>query len=158
MNKSADVFGYQFAAIMAGHLISAAIAGRLLEVLGIKKLLLIGSSISCIGSLLFGVIVFFGITNVYAILIPSTIFLVGFALTIPGMTAGALSNFQHMAGRATSLLGFIQQSTGALVSIYLGYTADGSTAAPMALFLLATSLFGFLAYIILIPKTILKTN
>ena len=83
-------------------------------------------------------------------------FLIGFALTIPGMTAGALSNFQHMAGRATSLLGFIQHGTGALVSITLGYIADGSTPMPMAIAVATPSLFAFISFIIRIPRTILK--
>ena len=85
-------------------------------------------------------------------------FLIGFALTIPGMTAGALSNFQHMAGRATSLLGFIQHGIGALVSITLGFIADGSTTMPMAIFLAVTSLFAFISFTIYIPKIILKVD
>ena len=156
LRQQANVFGYQFAAIMIGHFISAAIAGKLVHILGIKKLLFIGTLISMIGGLLLIGASLLGVITIYSILIPSTIFLIGFALTIPGMTAGALSNFQHMAGRATSLLGFIQHGTGAFVSITLGYIADGSTSMPMAIAIAVASLFAFISFIIRIPRTILK--
>jgi len=156
LQQQANVFGYQFAAIMTGHFISAAIAGKLVHILGIKKLLFIGTLISMIGGLLLMGASLLGIITIYSILIPSTIFLIGFALTIPGMTAGALSNFQHMAGRATSLLGFIQHGTGAFVSITLGYIADGSTPMPMAIAIATASLFAFISFIIRIPRTVLK--
>jgi DHA1 family bicyclomycin/chloramphenicol resistance-like MFS transporter len=156
LRQQANVFGYQFAAIMIGHFISAAIAGKLVHILGIKKLLFIGTLISMIGGLLLIGASLLGIITIYSILIPSTIFLLGFALTIPGMTAGALSNFQHMAGRATSLLGFIQHGAGAFVSITLGYIADGSTSMPMAIAIAVASLFAFISFIIRIPRTILK--
>ena len=156
LRQQANVFGYQFAAIMTGHFISAAIAGKLVHILGIKKLLFMGTLISMIGGLLLIGASLLGIITIYSILIPSTIFLIGFALTIPGMTAGALSNFQHMAGRATSLLGFIQHGTGAFVSITLGYIADGSTSMPMAIAIAVASLFAFISFIIRIPRTILK--
>ena len=156
LRQQANVFGYQVAAIMTGHFISAAIAGKLVHILGIKKLLFMGTLISMIGGLLLIGASLLGIITIYSILIPSTMFLIGFALTIPGMTAGALSNFQHMAGRATSLLGFIQHGTGALVSITLGYIADGSTPMPMAIAVATPSLFAFISFIIRIPRTILK--
>ena len=156
LRQQANVFGYQFAAIMTGHFISAAIAGKLVHILGIKKLLFMGTLISMIGGLLLIGASLLGVITIYSILIPSTLFLLGFALTIPGMTAGALSNFQHMAGRATSLLGFIQHGTGAFVSITLAYIADGSTSMPMAIAIAVASLFAFISFIIRIPRTILK--
>ena len=156
LRQQANVFGYQVAAIMTGHFISAAIAGKLVHILGIKKLLFMGTLISMIGGLFLIGASLLGIITIYSILIPSTMFLIGFALTIPGMTAGALSNFQHMAGRATSMLGFIQHGTGALVSITLGYIADGSTPMPMAIAVATPSLFAFISFIIRIPRTILK--
>jgi DHA1 family bicyclomycin/chloramphenicol resistance-like MFS transporter len=158
LEQNSDVFGYQFAAIMTGHFVSAVIAGRLVHVLGIKKLLFLGTSTCLIGGLILLIASLLNTITIYTILLPSTVFLIGFALTIPGMTAGALSNFQHMAGRATSLLGFIQHGIGALVSITLGFIADGSTSMPMAIFLAVTSLFAFISFTIYIPKIILKVD
>jgi MFS transporter, DHA1 family, multidrug resistance protein len=158
LQQNPDVFGYQFAAIMTGHFFSATVAGRLVHVLGIKKLLFLGTLTCVIGGISLLIASLLETINIYTILLPSTLFLIGFALTIPGMTAGALSNFQHMAGRATSLLGFIQHGIGALVSITLGFIADGSTSMPMAICLAATSLFAFVSFVICIPKTILELD
>jgi DHA1 family bicyclomycin/chloramphenicol resistance-like MFS transporter len=156
LQQDADTFGYQFAAIMTGHFISAVIAGKLINVLGIKKLLFLGTLISVIGGLLLlGTSLVSNIT-IYSILLPSMLFLIGFALTIPGMTAGALSNFQHMAGRASSLLGFIQHGIGASVSITLGFVADGSTPIPMGVCLVVASLLAFISLIIRATKINLK--
>jgi hypothetical protein len=63
-----------------------------------------------------------------------------------------------MAGRATSLLGFIQHGIGALVSITLGFIADGSTPIPMGICILAASLFAFISLIIRFPQTTLKAK
>ncbi len=156
LNQTAENFGYQFGAIMTGHLIAATFTGKLIEKFGIRKLLLIGISISLVGGIsLFGIVISNQIT-VISILLPSTVYLVGFALTIPGMTAGALSNFQHMAGRATSLLGFIQQGTGAIVAVTLSFVADGSNAMPVALVLVVGSLFAFIAFVTKISKVVLQ--
>jgi len=156
LNQTAENFGYQFGAIMTGHLIAATFTGKLIEKFGIRKLLLIGISISLVGGIsLFGIVISNQIT-VISILLPSTVYLVGFALTIPGMTAGALSNFQHMAGRATSLLGFIQQGTGAIVAVTLSFVADGSNAMPVALVLVVGCLFAFIAFVTKISKVVLQ--
>jgi DHA1 family bicyclomycin/chloramphenicol resistance-like MFS transporter len=158
LQQDADIFGYQFAAIMTGHFISAVIAGKLINVFGIKKLLFLGTLISVIGGLLLlGTSLVSNIT-IYSILLPSMLFLIGFALTIPGMTAGALSNFQHMAGRASSLLGFIQHGIGASVSITLGFVADGSTPIPMGVCMVVASLLAFISLIIRATKINLKAE
>ena len=142
---------------MIGHFVAAALAGKLVGMLGIKKILFIATSISLTGGLLIYFLAWAGITTIYAILIPVALHLVGFAMTIPAMTAGALSNFHHMAGRASSLLGFLQQSAGAAVAITLGLTADG-TQFPMVTALAASSLFAFLAFAFMIPRVTLKAH
>ncbi|MBT3990211.1 MAG: multidrug effflux MFS transporter [Rhodospirillaceae bacterium] len=157
LGQTSDVFGYQFSAVMIGHFVAAALAGKLVGMLGIKKILFIATSISLTGGLLIYFLAWAGITTIYAILIPVALHLVGFAMTIPAMTAGALSNFHHMAGRASSLLGFLQQSAGAAVAITLGLTADG-TQFPMVTALAASSLFAFLAFAFMIPRVTLKAH
>jgi DHA1 family bicyclomycin/chloramphenicol resistance-like MFS transporter len=158
LHQPADVFGYQFAAIMTWHFLAATLAGKLVNILGIKKLLFRGTLISMIGGILLFLVTLSADINIYSILIPSAIFLIGFSLTIPGMTAGALSNFDHMAGRATSLLGFIQQGTGATVAIGLGLMTDGSTPTPMAATLAGAGLFAFVTFVSRISMTTLKTE
>jgi DHA1 family bicyclomycin/chloramphenicol resistance-like MFS transporter len=59
-------------------------------------------------------------------------YLFGCALLIPNATAAALTPFPQMAGAASSLLGVLPFSLGALVSAALGAAFDGS-ARPLAL-------------------------
>jgi DHA1 family bicyclomycin/chloramphenicol resistance-like MFS transporter len=157
LKQPADIFGYQFAAIMIGHLIAATLATRIIDQLGIKKMILLGTFVSVLGGGLFLALALAKITTIYSVLIPAAIFLVGFALTTPAMTAGALSNFPHMTGRATSLLGFLQQGTGAIVSISLGMTVT-DTQLPMAIAIAAGSLFSFATFITKISDTTLKAD
>ncbi len=157
LEQPADIFGYQFAAIMVGHLIAAMLAGRIVDKIGIKKIVIIGTFFMLTGGSLMLGFALAEMTTIYTILVPAAIFLIGFALSVAAMTAGALSNFQHMAGRATSLLGFLQQCSGATVSITLGLTADG-TQMPMAIALAGVSAFAFFSFVLLSPGTKLRTD
>jgi DHA1 family bicyclomycin/chloramphenicol resistance-like MFS transporter len=62
---------------------------------------------------------------------PFALFLFGSALLIPPATAAALTPFPAAAGSASSLMGAIGFTAGALVSTLLGAVFDGS-ARPMA--------------------------
>ena len=110
-----------------------------------------------IGGILLLILALDDITTRTSILGPISIFLIGFALTVGPMTAGAMSNFQHMAGRAASLLGFIQQGIGALVTLWLGFFESG-TQMPMVLTLAGCSLFSFASFHLLVRQATLKQN
>jgi DHA1 family bicyclomycin/chloramphenicol resistance-like MFS transporter len=66
-----------------------------------------------------------------AVVIPFFVYLFGTALIVPNATAAALSPFPATAGSASSLIGAIGFTAGALVSSLLGAAFDGS-ARPMA--------------------------
>ncbi len=155
MGETPTVFGFQFAAIMLAHFIAALFAGKLLRMMGIKKILLLSGSLCTIGGVsLFGFAIF-DIATRESILIPTGIFMIGFAFFMSPMTAGALSNFPNMAGRAASLLGFIQQGFAAVVTFTLGVFENG-TQMPMVLALSACSVLGFIAYLTLVRTAPLR--
>ncbi|HJT61677.1 MAG TPA: hypothetical protein VJ797_08350, partial [Burkholderiales bacterium] len=72
-----------------------------------------------------------GVAHWPAVVIPFFLFLFGTALIVPNATAAALSPFPASAGSASSLIGAIGFTAGALVSSLLGAAFDG-TARPMA--------------------------
>ena len=113
------------------------------------------TGISAIGGVLILVFALADITTRVSILAPAGVFAIGFALTMAPMTAGAMSNFQHMAGRASSLLGFIHQGTGALVILVLSISNNG-TQMPMALTIAVCSFVALAAYHILVRRAPLK--
>jgi DHA1 family bicyclomycin/chloramphenicol resistance-like MFS transporter len=65
------------------------------------------------------------------VVLPFLLFLFGTALIVPNATAAALSPFPGSAGAASSLIGAIGFTIGALISTGLGLAFDG-TARPMA--------------------------
>jgi DHA1 family bicyclomycin/chloramphenicol resistance-like MFS transporter len=71
-----------------------------------------------------------GVAHWLAIVLPFFAFLFGTALIVPNATAAALSPFPAYAGSASSLIGAIGFTAGALVSAALGAAFDG-TARPM---------------------------
>ena len=151
LQQNAEMVGYYISTVMVGHFVFAVLAGAIIQYLGINRIIFIGTLTSLFGATILGWWALNGTTTIYTVLIPTTIYLMGFALTLPAMSAGAMSNFQHMSGRASSLLGFIHQVAGALTAIIIGFVVDG-TQIPMAIALFIGSLFAFLIYIIRISK------
>jgi predicted MFS family arabinose efflux permease len=151
LQQNAEMVGYYISTVMLGHFVFAVLAGAIIQYLGINRIIFIGTLTSLFGATILGWWALNGTTTIYTVLIPTTIYLMGFALTLPAMSAGAMSNFQHMSGRASSLLGFIHQVAGALTAIIIGFVVDG-TQIPMAIALFIGSLFAFLIYIIRISK------
>ncbi len=131
LGQAPDVFGIEIAIIMSGHVVAAWLAGRLVGRFGINRLLIAGVAISALSGLAMIFLALGGWATREAIIAPSFAFLVGFALIAPTATAGALSPFPEMAGRASSLVGFCQHGTGSFVAIVIGLAADG-TQMPMA--------------------------
>ena len=72
-----------------------------------------------------------GIDHWAAVVLPFQLFVLGTALIVPNATAAALSPFPGSAGAASSLMGAVAFTIGALVSTVLGLAFDG-TARPMA--------------------------
>ena len=72
-----------------------------------------------------------GTINVYTLMGPVVLMLVSLAFITTGTTAGAMSPFPHMAGAASSLLGFIQFLGAAAATAVVGLLNDG-TPMPMA--------------------------
>ena len=75
--------------------------------------------------------------------------MVGFALLIPAATAGAMSPFPQMAGRASSLIGLAQYGAGAAASMVMGLAADG-TDLPLSAGLAVCGLLSLFAIILVL--------
>ena len=141
--------GYLWAILMTFHMVAAGASGRLVELIGLKHLAAIGVVAMLGGGLSFLALALADVVTVSAMIFPGAAVAVGFALTMPPITAGALANFRNMAGRATSLMGFIHIGTGALVVTLLGILDDGSQM-PVAYFFALAGCAATLGYIFLI--------
>ena len=124
---SAFEFGFVFAIGSAGFLVGSNIAARIVTRLGIDKVIGIGAVLAAVGGACVLLSVMLGLKSSLTIVLPAAIYLCGLGMVLPQSIAGAMTPFPERAGAASSLFGFIQQTTaaasGAVVGLLLGYGA-----------------------------------
>jgi len=120
-------FGLTYAVGSLGYMIGTNIAVRIVMRLGLGPMIGIGTAIMAAGGLLMASAVAFGLSSVTWLVGSMTIYLAGMGLAMPQTMAAALTPFPDRAGTASSLLGFSQQSCGAIaaaaIGAYLGQSA-----------------------------------
>ena len=136
-------YGLMFAGVMLGQIAGAWSSSRLVVRLGIPRMLRLGSSLMLASGAAAAALAWAGVWHWLAIVLPFMVFLFGTALIIPNATAAALSPFPQTAGAASSLIGALGFTGGALVSFALGAAFDGT---PRAL-ATAGALAGLAAFI-----------
>ena len=124
-------YSLMFAMVMLGQISGAWASRRFVQRLGIARLLRSGAALMLAGGAAAAALAWSGVAHWLAVVIPFFAFLFGTALIVPNATAAALSPFPASAGSASSLIGAIGFTAGALVSSLLGAVFDGS-ARPMA--------------------------
>jgi DHA1 family bicyclomycin/chloramphenicol resistance-like MFS transporter len=130
LGVSVAAYSLMFAAVMLGQISGAWLSRRLVLRLGIARLLRSGAALMLCAGLAAAALAWVGIAHWLAVVLPYCAFLFGTALIVPNATAAALSPFPGVAGSASSLIGAIGFTAGALVSAGLGAAFDG-TARPM---------------------------
>ena len=145
MGISTSSFGYYFAIIMIGNLLASVAAGKLANLLDSFKLISIGAIICFLSGVTACVLAVFGSMNPFSIVLPATGFMIGFPLVVSAATAEAMSPFGLIAGKASSMIGFIQLGCGAVTSLILG-SVSNDTQFPLVI---ALSLSGTLTIIAL---------
>ena len=125
-----------------GNLTASIVAGRLVSRIGGVPPIYSGSVICLVSGLAAGGFAWMGIVTPAGIVIPSLGFMIAFALLVP--TAGAMSPFPKIAGHASSLIGLVHHSAGAITSLLIGLIADG-TQIPLVWSLIICGIFSFLS-------------
>lgn len=131
LGVSIGAYGLMFAGVMLGQILGAWASSRLVMRLGIARLLRVGVRVMLAGGLAAAALAWSGQGHWLAVILPFALFLFGTALVVPNATASALTPFPAAAGAASSLVGAIGFTAGALVSTLLAAVFDG-TARPMA--------------------------
>jgi DHA1 family bicyclomycin/chloramphenicol resistance-like MFS transporter len=124
-------YGLAFAGVMLGQITGAWACSRLVIGVGIARLVRVGAAVMFAGGAAAAVLAWAGVAHWAAVVIPFLLFLFGSALIVPNATAAALSPFPAFAGTASSLIGAVGFTVGAILSATLGLLFDG-TARPMA--------------------------
>jgi DHA1 family bicyclomycin/chloramphenicol resistance-like MFS transporter len=124
-------YGLAFAGVMLGQITGAWACSRLVLGVGIPRLVRAGAALMFAGGAAAAALAWAGAAHWAAVVIPFLLFLFGSALIVPNATAAALSPFPAFAGSASSLIGAVGFTVGAILSTALGLLFDG-TARPMA--------------------------
>jgi MFS transporter, DHA1 family, multidrug resistance protein len=124
---SAVTFGFTFALGAAGYMAGSASAARLVQRLGLDRMMGLGVTLLAAGSFALAAIVAAGVPDGLWLIVAMAVYLAGLGLAMPQAMAGALTPFPDRAGMAASLLGLVQQTlaaaVAAVVGAYLGRSA-----------------------------------
>jgi MFS transporter, DHA1 family, multidrug resistance protein len=128
---SALEFGVAFAIGSAGYLLGTALAAGVVTHLGLDRTIGLGCFALAGGGVAMVVVVALDLKSAASLVLPAALYLAGLGLAMPQAIAGAMSPFPHSAGAASSIIGFVQQTSAAALGIVVGYTLGG-TARPLA--------------------------
>lgn len=143
--ESETRYGYMFAGCMIGNLSGMLLGARLVGRYGVDALLRWGVSGVTACGLVMAVLAWSAVNHWLAVIGPMFFCMIAFALIFPQAIAGALQPFPHIAGAASSLIGFVQQLVGALTGIVVAALSDG-TQTTIANGVLFWALFGLATY------------
>jgi DHA1 family bicyclomycin/chloramphenicol resistance-like MFS transporter len=128
-------FGLAFALSSAGYLVGTLVAARYVVRWGSGSVIGLGTAAMALAGLSLVVLLAFGALSAERLLGAVCLYLFGMGLALPQAQAGALMPFPDRAGAASSLLGFITQTSSAIVGALVGH-ALGSDAWPLAITML----------------------
>lgn len=124
-------FGFLFALNIVGIMAGSFLNSRLVIRLGIRRMLVVGTTMALCGGLLLAILATVDYGGLAGIVTAIVIYMIPHNITNANATAGALEKFAHIAGTASAMIGAVRFATGAAVGALVGMLHDG-TAIPMA--------------------------
>lgn len=100
--------------------------------LGVRRTLQRAGGLSLCGGTLMAVLSLAGVQNVWAIMLPQLLFVIGHGIHQPCGQSGAVGPFPHAAGAASALNGFLMMLAAFAMGSWLGRHMDG-TVLPLTL-------------------------
>ena len=142
---SSAQFGWTFAVCSSSFVFGTFVGSRLVARRGLDGMIGLGVACQLVG----GVAIALGLAiwpgSFLSVIIPYMIFFIGVGFLLPQTQAAALTPFPERAGAASSLMGFIQMTSGAIVGTLLGASL-GDTAWPLAVVTLLSGALGFIIF------------
>ena len=99
---------------------------RLLHQFGLRKTVALAACLSLTGGTLMGALAWAGVSNVWAVMLPFFIYMVGHGVHQPCGQSGAVGPFPQAAGAASALNGFLMMLVAFAMGGWLGTHMDGS--------------------------------
>jgi Bcr/CflA subfamily drug resistance transporter len=116
LDLSPTVYGWFSLCVALAYLIGGISVTRLGGRLGINRMMGIGIGLIICSGFIMIMTTFFMPLNVYNILLPAMVYVIGTRIIVPNALAGSMAHFRHMAGYAASFSAGTQMLGSALVS------------------------------------------
>ncbi len=143
------LYGVLFTLIVAGFFTGTLVSGRFSHRLGRDRLILRGTLLCAVGGTAMAGLAIVGVHAPWAVVAPHMVFMVGVGILMPQTMAGALAPNPQCAGAASSLFGFLQMTTAAVVGGLVGQFHDG-TSRTMALTIGLMGLLALASHLLLV--------
>ena len=150
--ETETAYAYMFAGCMIGSMLGMLASARLVGRVGVDRMLRWGVW----GASLFGLVLaglgWAGIHHWLAVIGPMFFSMFAFSFIYPQSVAGALQPFPHVAGAASSLVGFTQQIVGAAAGVIVAALTTDGTQMALAHGVLVSSLFALAFYVFAVRR------
>ncbi|MBC6441031.1 MAG: multidrug effflux MFS transporter [Rhodospirillales bacterium] len=123
-----NLVGWMLLLAVGGYLVGGFSGSGLQRRFGLERIVLAGLVLNILGGALMAIGLVTGSASIWFVALPGIVVFAGNGAALPQATAGALGPFPHVAGTASSLVGFCQMLTGAAASALVGTFYDGSPA------------------------------
>ena len=121
LGYSATQYGLISLYIAASYFLSGLLIQRLIHKLGTQFMLVSGLILMGLAGILMLLSYLGDLLNLYGILIPAIIYVIGARFVIPNAMAGSLGEFPKQAGCAAALIGFVQMLGSAVTSFFISF-------------------------------------
>jgi MFS transporter, DHA1 family, multidrug resistance protein len=108
------------------YLTGTFVCRRLLPRFGVRNSVAIAAGMSLTGGTLMGVLAWAGVQNVWAIMLPYYLFMLGHGIHQPCGQSGAVGPFPGSAGAASAMNGFLMMVVAFAMGSWLGTQMDGT--------------------------------
>jgi MFS transporter, DHA1 family, multidrug resistance protein len=126
LTLSKTQFGMVLFFMCFSYLMGTFACRRLLVRFGLKKTAALAAWLSLAGGTLMGALAWAGVSNVWAVMLPFYIYMVGHGVLQPCGQAGAVGPFPQAAGAASALNGFLMMLVAFIMGGWLGSRMDGT--------------------------------
>ncbi len=110
-------FGFTFSVCVTGYIIGTLSGARLSGKRDVEVLTFLGTVLLAISGVAMILMSFIQEQQVWHLLVPLFVSMIGVGFVMPQSMAGALTPFPHMAGTASSLVGFLQNGFAAIIGM-----------------------------------------
>jgi DHA1 family bicyclomycin/chloramphenicol resistance-like MFS transporter len=144
-------FGYNFAVAVMGFMSGSFLSARFAPKLGVDRVIFLGVLVGVLVGTAVLALSMLGVVTWFSVMMPMYFVFMACGLTLPTCMAGAIGPFPHMAGTASSLVGFVQMSVGSVAGFAVGRLYDGTTRPLMGMICLCSFLALATYWLILRP-------